>query len=83
MLVYRNFFRNFELDYSGASRSSEAPRTAQTLENSELTRDLARTRKMRYLKYLVLLAICMLSLATASQAQVRVAVGVGGGPGLD
>jgi len=36
---------------------------------------------MRYLKYFVLLAICMLSLAAASQAQVRVAVRVGGGYG--
>jgi len=34
---------------------------------------------MRHLKYLVLLAICMLSLAAPSQAQVRVAVRVGGG----
>ena len=36
---------------------------------------------MRYLKYLVLLAICMLPLAAPSRAQVRVAVRVGGSYG--
>ena len=61
-----------------ALRHQEARRSREELD---LTGDLARTRKMRYLKYLVLLAICMLSLAAASQAQVRVAVGVGGGYG--
>jgi len=36
---------------------------------------------MRYLKYFVLLAICMLPAAERSQAQVRVGVRVGGGYG--
>src|SRR5882672_12944763 len=48
-------------------------------EKLDLTGDLPRIRNMRHLKYLVLLAICMLSLAAPSQAQVRVAVRVGGG----
>ena len=47
-------------------------------EKLDLTGDLPRIRNMRHLKYLVLLAICMLSLAAPSQAQVRVAVRVGG-----
>jgi len=61
-----------------ALRHQEARRSLETLD---LTGDLARTRKMRYLKYLVLLAICMLPAAVPSQAQVRFAVGVGGGYG--
>src|SRR6266850_5611843 len=74
---HRNFFLDFELHWTGASASSEA-RSAQILGEIGLNRDLARTRKMRYLKYFVLLAICMLPLAAPSQAQVRVAVGIGG-----
>ncbi len=57
------------------------PEARRSLENLDLTRDLARTRTMRYLKYFVLLAICMLPAAVPSQAQVRFAVGVGGGYG--
>src|SRR6266850_5251455 len=53
----------------------------RSLEKLDLTGDLARTRKMRYLKYFVLLAICILPAAERSQAQVRVGVRVGGGYG--
>src|SRR3989449_8028774 len=43
-------------------------------------RALARAKKMRYLKYVALLAICMFAAAAPSHAQ-RVVVGVGVGPG--
>src|SRR6266404_1166750 len=78
---HRNFFCDFELHTTGASASSEAPRSAQILEEFGLNRGSREDKEMRYLKYFVLLAICMLPAATPSQAQVRVAVRVGGGYG--
>src|SRR3989442_4041028 len=42
-------------------------------------RALARAKKMRYLKYVALLVICMFAAAAPSHAQ-RVVVGVGVGP---
>src|SRR6266481_7072709 len=78
---HRNFFCDFELHTTGASASSEAPRSAQILEEFGLNRGSREDKEMRYLKYFVLLAICMLPAAAPSQAQVRVAVRVGGGYG--
>src|SRR5260370_33644974 len=62
----------------GASDKSGVPRSGQILVDLDERPGAAEDKKMRYLKYLALLAICTLVAAAPSRAQhVSIGVGIG------
>src|SRR5258708_5025771 len=75
----RNFLPALEFNYLGASGKSEVPESPDPDGFRTNIRDLARAKKMRYLKCLALLAFFMFPAALPSHAQ-RVVIGVGVGP---